>query len=115
MSKAITSSRRRVVIGRRDFMKLTGGSAAYALGGAFPAIARIRALSHETIVRMSLVDGLKALASRKVSSHDYCMAALEQAAKFKSYNIFTQTSPAYVREAAAAVDALRKEGKAAGA
>src|SRR6202035_707919 len=115
MSESTASSRRSAVTGRRDFIKLTGMSAAYALGGAFPALARSQSLSHATIVRMSLVDGLKALASGNVSSQEYCMAALAQAAKFKSYNIFTQISPTYVRDAAAAVDTLRKEGKATGA
>ena len=53
---------------------------------------------------MSLVEALKGLAAGAVSSQEYCMAALAQAAKFKSYNIFTLTSPTYVRDAAAAVD-----------
>jgi len=95
-------------------MKLTGMSAACALWDAFPAIARSQSLPHETIVRMSLVDGLKALASGRVSSQDYCMAALAQAVKFKSYNIFTQISSTYVSDAAAAVDASRKKGQVVG-
>jgi mandelamide amidase len=74
-----------------------------------------QSLSHEAIIRMTVIDGLEALASGAVSAQEYCMAALEQATRFKSHNIFTQISPTYVREAAAAVDALRNEGKAVGA
>ena len=40
MSESTASSKRSVVIGRRDFLKRAGMSAASALGGAFPTIAQ---------------------------------------------------------------------------
>jgi mandelamide amidase len=102
-------------VNKREFIKLAGISAAYAVASGFPGIARSQPLSQEAIVRMSLIEGVSALASGKVSSQDYCAAALAQAAKFKSYHIFTQISSTYVSEAAIAVDALRKSGGSAGA
>lgn len=112
-------------INRRDFLNAAVlGSGAAMLGVADRAISaasshpskeRSRAQSHDAIVRMTLVEGINALASGEVSSQDYCTAALAQAAKFESYNIFTQVSPTYVRDAAASVDASRQEGKTVGA
>lgn len=70
---------------------------------------------YDAIVRMSLVEGLRALASGDVSSLAYCEAALAQAAKFESYNIFTQVSFTCVRNAAAAIDASRNANAIVGA
>ena len=113
-TKSKDLSERSAALDKRDFIKLAGMSAAYALVSGAPSIARSQTVPHEAIVRMSLIEGVRALASGKITSQAYCEAALAQADKFKGYNIFTQTSPTYVREAAASVDALRQEGKAAG-
>jgi indoleacetamide hydrolase len=115
MSESNELFERRVAADRRDFLKLAGLSTAHVIAGAIPAIARSQSLSHDSIIRMSLVEGVKALASGKISAQEYCTAALAQAAKFECYQILTQTLPTYVREAAAAADSLRKEGKAIGA
>ena len=105
--------------GRRDFLRTAGASlASFALVG-FPAASRSKSgapsISHDAIIRMSLVDGVNALQSGKVSSLDYCMAALAQASRFERYNMFTQISRAYVQGSATAVDSRRNEGKAVGA
>ena len=115
MSEPIDVSKRKADVSKRDFIKLTGLSAAGVIVGAFPSIARCQSMSHESIIRMSLIEGIRALASGKLSAQEYGMAALEQAAKFERYNILTQTSPTYVRAATAAVDALGKEGRPRGA
>lgn len=104
-----------VATGRRDFLKKTGAAlGALALAG-FPSINRAASLSNDSIVRLGLIDGLEALRTGKLSSSDYCMAALEQAAKFDNHNIFTQISRDYVERTAADVDAKRKSGEAIGA
>ena len=105
--------------GRRDFLRTAAASlASFALVG-FPSASRSKSgapsISHDAIIRMSLVDGVNALQSGKVSSLDYCMAALTQASRFERYNIFTQISRAYVQGAATSVDSRRNEGKAVGA
>ena len=105
--------------GRREFLRTAGASlAAFAVAG-FPSASRsssdARSISHDAIIRMSLVDGLNALHSGKISSVDYCMAAMTQASRFESYNIFTQISPVYIQGAATAVDRRRNEGRAIGA
>ncbi len=106
-------------LGRRDLLRAGGASLASVVLAGFPSVSRSQSgapsMSHDAIIRMSLVDGVKELASGKVSSLDYCMAALAQAAKFESYNIFTQISPVYVQGSATAVDAKRQEGKDVGA
>ena len=72
-------------------------------------------MSHDEIIRMGLADGVSALRSGTLSCVDYCSAALLQADKFESYNIFTQISPEYVQGAATVVDTKRREGQAVGA
>ena len=98
-------------VGRRDFLRTTGASVALA---GFPFLSRAASMSHDAIVRLNLADGVEALRSGTISSTDYCMAAMEQAAKFKDHNIFTQMSPSYVQGTAAAVDGRRKDGDAIG-
>lgn len=98
-------------VGRRDFLRTTGASVALA---GFPFLSRAASMSHDAIVRLNLTDGVEALRSGTISSTDYCMAAMEQAAKFKDHNIFTQMSPSYVQSTAAAVDGRRKDGDAIG-
>ena len=106
-------------ISRRSFLRTSGACVGSLALVGFPSLSRsapgAQSMSHDAIIRMGLVDGVKALESGKVSSLDYCMAALTQAAKFKSHNIFTQISPAYVQSAATAVDNKRQDGKAVGA
>lgn len=105
--------------GRRDFLRTAGASLASLALAGFPSASRSKSVApsmfHDAITRMSLVDGVNALQSGKVSSVDYCMAALTQASQFEHYNIFTQISPVYVQGAATAVDSKRNEGKAIGA
>jgi mandelamide amidase len=104
---------------KRDFLKLGGAALAYATLSGLPsathATSRGQFMSHDEIIRMSLVEGVNALKSGKISSLEYSTAALMQAGKFKSYNIFTQISPVYVHGAASTVDNKRKEGKKVGA
>ena len=106
-------------IGRRDFLRTAGASFTFLALSAFPSVSCAKSgapsMSHDAIIRMGLVDGVNALRSGEVSCGDYCTAALTQAAKFESYNIFTQISPEYVQGAAAAVDARRTGGEPVGA
>ncbi len=81
----------------------------------FPSLLRGASMSTDVVVRMNLVDGVEAIRSGKLSSLDYCTAALEQAEIFREYNIFTQTSPVYVQTAASEIDARREGGAAIGA
>ncbi len=100
---------------RRDFLKITGTSLGAAALLGFPSICRSATVSIDSIVRLSLTDGLEALRSGMISSADYCMAALQQAAKFEDHNIFTQISREYVERAASDVDARRRQGGSVGA
>jgi mandelamide amidase len=102
---------------KRDFLKLTGVALAYAAMTSIPSFsfASSPTMSHDEIIRMSLIEGLDALKSGKMSSVAYSTAALMQAAKFKKYNIFTQISPFYVQTTAASIDKKRKAGKKVGA
>ena len=111
MSAATDQNISRANMGRRDFLRISGASVALA---GFPCLSRAASMSHDAIVRLSLTDGVEALRSGTISSTDYCMAAMEQAAKFKDHNIFTQMSPSYVQSTAAAVDGRRKDGDAIG-
>jgi mandelamide amidase len=70
---------------------------------------------HDEIIRMTVAQGIQALASGRLSAAEYCEAALAQADKFRLYNIFSQFSAGYARDTAKAVDAKRGEGTAVGA
>jgi len=98
-------------IGRRNFLKTTGATVVLA---GFPCISRAASMPHDEIVRMNLVEGVEALRSGAISSADYCMAAIEQAANFEDHNIFTQMSSSYVQSTAAGVDNKRNAGDAIG-
>lgn len=102
-------------ITKRDFLKTAGAALASAVLTGVPAVGRAESLTPERMIRMSLVEGVDALRAGKVSSVDYCMAALAQASTFKDYNIFTQVSFVHVQSAATAIDKKRKEGKPVGA
>lgn len=110
-------------IRRREF--LAGASAlstALAMGGVSPLLfgqeeseGGGKKPGHDEIIKMTVTEGIEALASGRISALEYCEAALEQADKFRFYNIFSQLSPGYSRNAAKAVDARRAEGAAIGA
>lgn len=104
-----------IELDRRDFLKGAGASIGAAALLGLPSISCSANVSKEAIVRLSLTDGLEALRSGMISSVDYCVAALQQAAKFEDHNIFTQISREYVERAAANVDARRKQGESIGA
>ncbi len=74
-----------------------------------------KSMSHDEIIRMSLIEGIKALKSGEVSSLEYNLAALQQAKKFEKFNIFTQISPFYVTTTASSIDKKRKSGEKVGA
>lgn len=105
--------------GRRKFLMAGGASVVSLALAGLPSLSQAKTggtvLTHDAIIRMSLVDGLNALNQGDVSSLDYCMAALAQAEKFERYNIFTQVSSAYAESTATAVDSRKKEGNAVGA
>jgi mandelamide amidase len=105
-------------ISKRDFLRMTGAAVAYAAMTSIPAIsfakAGTRPMPHNEIIRMSLIEGVKALETGKISSVEYNMAALKQAKKFEKYNIFTQISPVYVQNTASSIDGKRKSGKKVG-
>ncbi|MDX1556084.1 MAG: amidase family protein, partial [Xanthomonadales bacterium] len=100
----------------------SAASAALVLGG-IPSLAFGQSesdsageeLSHDAIIRMTVAEGVAALASGRLSASDYCEAALAQAEKFRLYNMFSQMAPAYSRETARAVDTRRARGAAIGA
>lgn len=115
MSEKTNAENRQVGIGKREFLKIAGAAAAYAAIAGFPAVVRAQSMSHDKIIRMGLAEGIEALQSGKVSSLDYNMAALAQAAKFADYNMFTQISTWYATGTATAIDAKRVEGKPVGA
>jgi mandelamide amidase len=110
---------RNLDISKRDFLRMTGAAVAYAAITSIPSVSFAKSgtqpMSHDEIIRMSLIEGIKALESGKVSSMEYNMAALAQAKKFEKYNIFTQISPVYVQNTASSIDARRKSGKKVGA
>jgi len=101
-------------MGRREFLWASGASLATAALTNLPTSSRAALTSDDAILRLGLIEGIAALRSGKISSFDYCMAAVEQAAKFGDHNIFTQMSPVYVQDAAAAVDGKRKSGEEVG-
>lgn len=74
-----------------------------------------QAPTHDEIIRMSVTQGVDALASGRLSAAAYCEAAVAQAEKFRLYNIFSQIAPDYAREAAGTVDARRSRGAGIGA
>ena len=106
-------------ISKRDFIKLTGSALAYAAMSSTPSFLfagpQTKSMSHDEIIRMSLIEGLDAIKSGRISSVDYNMAALTQASRFKQYNLFTQISPFYAQNTAASIDKKRKEGMKVGA
>jgi mandelamide amidase len=106
-------------VSKREFLRTTGAVFAYAAMTSIPsasfAQSQGESMPHEKIIRMDLIEGIKALESGKVSSVEYCMASLAQAKKFEKYNIFTQMSSLYVQNTATAIDEKRKSGKAVGA
>lgn len=106
-------------ISKRVFLRTTGAALAYAAITNIPSISFAKSggqpMSQDEIIRMNLIEGLKALETGKVSSVEYNMAALAQAKKFEKYNIFTQISPVYVQNTASAIDAKRKARKKMGA
>jgi mandelamide amidase len=118
MSEKNRSAELNADMSKREFLKLAGAALAYATLAGFPSVSRAtsrgQSMSHESIIRMNLVEGVNALKSGKISSLEYSTAALTQAGKFKNYNIFTQISPVYVHNAATAVDNKRKEGRKVG-
>ena len=70
---------------------------------------------HDEIIRMTVTQGVEALASGRLSALEYCEAALAQADRFSFYHIFSQPGPGYARDAAKAVDVKRAGGTAMGA
>lgn len=116
MASKTNGTNRNADFGRREFLMAGGASVASLALAGVPSLAKAKTfgtmLPHDAIIRMSLVDGLNALKQGNVSSLDYCMAALAQAEKFESHNIFTQVSAEYVKNTATAVDLRRKNGAA---
>jgi len=108
-------------ISRRDLLAKTSTiSTALAIGGA-PLLLFGQAensggkIEDREVIRMSVREGVDALASGRLSAVAYCEAALAQAEKFRLYNIFSQISPRYALDAARAVDERRAQGVAMGA
>jgi mandelamide amidase len=106
-------------VNRRDFLSTTTMAAAsLAIGGIWKsaeAESKGKVPGHDEIIRMSVEEGIRALASGRLTSVDYCAAALAQADKFRLYHIFSQVSAGYARDAAQAVDEKRAQGETTGA
>lgn len=110
-------------LSRRDFLTHTSATGAtLALGvmpslvfGPFRSVSAGDVRGHGEIIRMTVAEGVEALASGRLSALEYCEAALAQADKFRRYNIFSQFAPGHARDAARAVDAKRRQGSPVGA
>lgn len=115
MPERIPSTDDAVHMNRRLFLKTAGASFTYAALGGVPSLSRAQSVSGHALIRMSLIEGVNALRTGKVTSLEYSTAALSQAEKFKNHNIFSQLSPIYAQNASSAVDKKRREGKPVGA
>jgi mandelamide amidase len=105
-------------VNRRDFLATTAmATASLAFGGLWNsarAESEGKIPGHDEIIRLSVEEGAGALSSGRLTSIDYCEAALAQAEKFRLYHIFSQTSDAYARSTAVAVDLKRARGESMG-
>jgi Asp-tRNA(Asn)/Glu-tRNA(Gln) amidotransferase A subunit family amidase len=108
---------------RRDFL---AGASAATTALAFSALPALtldqeeagegeKALDHDQIIRLTVTQGIEALASGRLTALQYCDAALAQADKFRFYNIFSQLNPSYARQTAKALDEKRVKNAATGA
>ncbi|MGH8223216.1 MAG: amidase [Woeseiaceae bacterium] len=104
-------------LNRRTFLATTTMAAAsVAIGNLWRrAAASSRIPGHDEIIRMSVQEGLRALVSGRLTSLDYCEAALAQAERFRRYHVFSQVSAPDARARAQAVDEKRRQGAATGA
>ena len=100
---------------RRDFIRSGSAFAAAAATFSVPKFVRAKPADAHDIVRLDVTAGIEALKSGRLSSSDYCEAALTQLRRFEANNIFTQVSYDYVRSHAGSVDSRRRDGKAIGA
>ena len=109
-------------LNRREFMvQASAAGAALAVSGrgsvlsGLSASAGVSGVGHDEIIRMTVTEGVDALASGQISALEYCNATLAQAEKFRDYNIFSQMSSEYALGLARAIDEKRASGGAAGA
>lgn len=104
---------------KREFLKKGGVALSCAALSSMSTVAssmsHAKSMSEDQIVRMGLVEGIKALRSGRLSCIDYNNACLKQYEKFQDYNIFAQVSYYYIEKAAAAIDEKRRSSAAIGA